>query len=181
MQWRWRSGVLASQPIATLMNGWQTGYVLARVLHVLGVVLWIGGVAMVTTVLLPAVARLKHGADGVEWFEAIEGRFARQARWTILTTGLSGFYMLAYLHAWHRYGQAAYWWITAMTAVWAVFTLMLFVLEPLVLHRWFRARAVRNPGRTVALIQVMHWILLLASLVTVAGAVAGAHGWLLFT
>lgn len=31
---------------------------LARVLHVVGVVLWIGGVAMVTTVILPAVKRL---------------------------------------------------------------------------------------------------------------------------
>lgn len=165
----------------TLMNGWQAGFVLARVLHVLGVVLWIGGVAMVTTVLLPAVARLKHGAERVEWFEAIEGRFARQARWTTLLTGLSGFYMLDYLHAWHRYTQAAYWWIAAMTVVWAVFTLMLFVLEPLVLHRWFRARAARHPEKTFALIRVMHWILLLASLVTVAGAVAGAHGWLLFT
>ena len=28
-------------------------FAFARVLHVLGVVLWIGGVAMVTTVLLP--------------------------------------------------------------------------------------------------------------------------------
>lgn len=163
------------------MSGWQTSYVVARVLHVLGVVLWIGGVGMVTTVLLPAIARLKQGENRVEWFEAIEKRFARQARWTTLITGLSGFYMLYYLHAWHRYTQAAYWWVTAMTAVWAVFTLMLFVLEPLVLHRWFRTRSARHPERTFALIQVMHWILLLASLVTVAGAVAGAHGWLLFT
>src|SRR3989338_7455886 len=31
-------------------------FIIARVLHMLGVVLWIGGVAMVTTVLLPAIA-----------------------------------------------------------------------------------------------------------------------------
>jgi uncharacterized membrane protein len=29
----------------------------ARVLHVLGVVLWIGGLAFVTTILLPSVRR----------------------------------------------------------------------------------------------------------------------------
>ena len=34
-------------------------WIAARVLHVLGVVLWIGGVAMATTVLLPAARRLK--------------------------------------------------------------------------------------------------------------------------
>ena len=32
---------------------------LARAIHVLAVVLWIGGVALVTTVLLPAVRRFK--------------------------------------------------------------------------------------------------------------------------
>jgi uncharacterized membrane protein len=31
----------------------------ARVLHILAVVLWIGGVAMVTTVIIPAVKRMK--------------------------------------------------------------------------------------------------------------------------
>jgi uncharacterized membrane protein len=35
----------------------------ARALHVLGVVLWIGGVAFVTTVLLPAVRRIKDTFD----------------------------------------------------------------------------------------------------------------------
>lgn len=31
---------------------------LARVVHLLGVVLWIGGVAMITTVLLPVTAKM---------------------------------------------------------------------------------------------------------------------------
>jgi len=30
-------------------------YILARVIHVIAVILWIGGVAMVTTVIIPAV------------------------------------------------------------------------------------------------------------------------------
>lgn len=36
---------------------------IARVLHVLGVVLWIGGVAMVTTVLLPATKRIQRAGE----------------------------------------------------------------------------------------------------------------------
>ena len=47
-------------------------FVLARVLHVLGVVLWIGGVAMVTTVLLPSVRRMKTPEERVAFFEAVE-------------------------------------------------------------------------------------------------------------
>ena len=64
--------------------------------------------------------------------------------------------------------------------MWGVFTLMLFVLEPWVLHRWFKARALNKPEQTFVLIQRLHWFLLGISLITVAGAVAGSHGWVLF-
>ncbi len=151
--------------------------ILARVIHVLGVVLWIGGVAMVTTVLIPSVRRFKSPEEQVVFFERIEHRFAWQARVTTLATGLSGFYMLAVMNGWQLYADPRFWWIHAMTFIWVLFTVMLFVLEPLVLHRWFRARAIQEPEKTFRRIQRMHWVLLVLSLITVAGAVAGSHGW----
>jgi hypothetical protein len=68
----------------------------------------------------------------------------------------------------------------AMVLVWVVFTLILFVLEPLFLHRWLIERATRDPDSTFALVVRAHWVLLGVSLVTVAGAAAGSHGYLLF-
>lgn len=152
-------------------------FILARAIHVLGVVFWIGGVAMVTTVLLPAVRGFKKPHDRVVFFEMVESRFARQARWSTLITGVSGLYMLYYLNGWSWIHQWSHWWVAAMVLVWTIFTLMLFVLEPLVLHRLLRARATRDPDGTFAFIQVMHWVLLSLSLITIAGAVAGSHGW----
>jgi uncharacterized membrane protein len=151
----------------------------ARALHVLGVVLWIGGVSLVTTVLLPAVRR---GADGdaMAVFERLEHRFARQSRWTTVLVGLTGFYLVYALDLWHRYAEVRYWWMAAMLFVWALFTLMLFVLEPLVLHRWLSARAQADAAGTLRLVHRLHWFLLALSLVTIAGAVAGSHGVLLF-
>lgn len=154
-----------------------TDYFLARALHVLGVVLWIGGVAMVTTVLLPAVFRVPDAADPVGFFERLESGFARQARWTTLITGLSGFWLTHRLGAWERFLDPAWWWMHAMVLVWAVFTLMLFVLEPLWLHAWYRRRTLHDPRGTLQLIRRLHWVLLTVSLATVAGAVAGSHGW----
>ena len=55
---------------------------IALAIHVLAVVLWIGGVAMVTTVLLPAVRRFKSAEERIAFFETIERRFAWQARGT---------------------------------------------------------------------------------------------------
>jgi hypothetical protein len=84
--------------------------------------------------------------------------------------------MTAVLDLWDRFLDPSFWWMHAMVAVWAIFTVMLFVLEPLVLHRWFRNRAERDPEATFRLIARLHRVLLTASLVTLAGAVLGSHG-----
>ena len=152
-------------------------YALARVIHVIAVILWIGGVAMVTTVIIPAVKNLTSKEDQIRTFEQIEGRFALQAKITTLLTGLSGFYMLYVLDVWERYLDYRFWWLHAMTLVWILFTLILYVLEPLVLHKLFKQYAVKNPEKTFAFIHRAHWVLLLLSLITTAGVVAGSHGW----
>jgi hypothetical protein len=63
-----------------------------------------------------------------------------------------------------------------MVLVWAIFTVMLFVLEPLFLHRWIADRGTRDPSGTLRRISALHWALLALSLATVAGAVAASHG-----
>jgi uncharacterized membrane protein len=151
-----------------------------RIIHVIAVLLWIGGVAMVTTVIIPAVRRMKDPGEQLDTFEQIEGRFARQARITTLVAGLTGLYMLFALDAWHRYLDIRFWWIHAMTLVWLIFTVILYVLEPLVLHRKLKVRALQDPQGTYAIIHWAHWILLVLSLMAFAGAVAGSHGWNFF-
>ena len=153
-------------------------FVLARVLHVLGVILWIGGVAMVTTVLLPSVRRMKTPEERVAFFEAVERRFAWQARGTTLLTGITGLYMVDTMGAWGWYLEPSRWYLHAMTLVWLLFTVMLFLLEPLFLHRWFLQSAERDATWTFRWIERMHRLLLAISLVTAAAAVAAAHGWL---
>ncbi|WP_371212518.1 hypothetical protein [Methylocystis sp. ATCC 49242] len=153
---------------------------LARALHVVAVVIWIGGVAFVTTVLLPATRRLKEPGQRLAFFDAVERRFAWQARLTTLLAGASGFYMVAELDLWDRFRFSAFWWMHGMVAIWAVFTVMLFVAEPLFLHRWFNARATVDPEGTFALVERLHRFLLTISLIVVLGAVAGAHGGAFF-
>ncbi len=149
---------------------------LARIIHILGVVLWIGGVAFVTTVLLVSLRQIHDGEERVSLFEQLEGRFAFQARIVTLFTGLSGFYMLHLLNGWERYHLFQFWWIHLMTLVWVIFSVVLFLLEPLFLHRWFREQAKRDSDRTFRRIHRMHRILLTISLLAVAGAVGGSHG-----
>ena len=155
-------------------------FTLARVLHILAVILWIGGVAMVTTVIIPSVKRLKSKEERIQTFETIEGRFAIQAKITTLITGITGFYMLYELDAWERYLDYRFWWIHAMTLVWIIFTIVLCILEPLVLHKLFKKYASAHPEKTFRIMHRAHWVLLILSLITTAGAVAGSHGWFFF-
>lgn len=152
-------------------------FTLARVIHVLAVVLWIGGVAMVTTVILPAVRKMKSKEDKIDTFEKIEGRFSLQAKITTLITAITGFYMIYEMDAWSRYTDPKYWWIIAMTVVWFLFTMVLFVLEPFVLQKLYKKYTAKDPDKAFAFIQKFHWVLLTFSLITMVGAVAGSHGW----
>ncbi len=152
-------------------------FTFARIIHVVAVVLWIGGVAMVTTVIIPAVKKFSSKEDRINTFEKIEGKFALQSKITTLLTGLSGFYMMYELDAWNRYLDVKFWWIHAMTIIWVIFTLALYVLEPLILHKLFKKHTQKNPEKVFRIMHKAHWILLLLSLITIAGAVAGSHGW----
>ena len=96
-------------------------YTLARVLHVLAVIIWIGGVGMVTMVIIPAIKRMKSAEDQIQTFEQIEGRFAFVAKTMTILTAATGFYMLYVLDAWSRYTDPRHWWLHAMTLVWVIF------------------------------------------------------------
>jgi uncharacterized membrane protein len=158
-----------------------SGFAIARVLHVLAVVLWIGGVGMVTTILLPAIRKSYPATQRFAMFHTLEARFARQARITTAIAGLTGFYMTWRLDAWDRFRSADFWWMHAMVLTWVLFTAMLFVIEPLFLERLLARRAASAPEATYRLVEWLHRLLFVLSLLTVAGAVAGSIGVNLFS
>jgi len=153
------------------------GLALARALHVLGVVIWIGGVAMATTVAIPAARRGDLGPDRLRAFHAVESRFAWQARAAVILVGATGLYMAAKLELWDRFSDVAFWWMHAMVCLWLIFTVLLFLGEPLVLHHHFSKWAAERPEAAFTWLHRAHVVLLALSLITVFGAVAGSHGW----
>jgi hypothetical protein len=55
---------------------------------------------------------------------------------------------------------------------------MVYVLEPLVIHRLFHDFAIRQKDRAFALATMLHVIALFASALTIVAGVLGAHGGL---
>ncbi|HMO73893.1 MAG TPA: hypothetical protein PKD99_00245 [Sphingopyxis sp.] len=146
----------------------------ARVLHVVSVIGWIGGVWFVTFVVMPAIARSEAPAARLAAFHHIERGFAPQAKFWVLLAGLSGLWMTWEADLWWRFADPAQWWMHAMLGLWLLFALMLFAAEPLVLHRRF-ARS-PDPARDWQRMVAAHRLLSLLALVTTLGAMAGAHG-----
>ena len=157
-----------------------TDIALALAVHVVAVVLWIGGVGVVATVLMPEIGRSRPPGERFAAFHALEKRFARQARITTMLAGASGLYMTWRLDAWSWFVSAATWWMPAMLLVWLIFTLMLFVVEPLFLQRLLSRREALDPAAAFLWMQRLHHVLLGLSLLTIAGAVAGVQGVNLF-
>src|ERR1051325_6726230 len=120
----------------------------ARALHVIAVVVWIGGLSIVTTTLLPVIRRGELGTDWLAAFRAIERRFVWQARIAILLVGATGLYMVQEADLWDRFSSLAYWWMHAMVGLWAIFAFGLFFVEPLILDRRLPDLAARPPAAT---------------------------------
>jgi uncharacterized membrane protein len=152
---------------------------IARALHVLAVVVWIGGVSLITTVVLPLVRRTPP-AERWALFEAVERRFVWQARTAVLVVGASGFYIAWRLDLWDRFRQPGFWWMHAMVLLWLLFAAVLFVAEPLGADRLVRRQERAAPGSGFARLHRVHWVLLGLSAVTVVGAVLGSYGTSLF-
>jgi uncharacterized membrane protein len=151
---------------------------LAHAIHVVALVHWIGGLSAVTTIILPRARALLDAKDAVAAFEAFERRFAKQVRVSILLVGLSGFYMIIKLDGWDRFADASFWWLDLMVVVWVLFASMVYILDPLVIHRLFHDFALRQKDRAFALATRLHTVALCVSAFAIVAGVLGAHGGL---
>ena len=121
---------------------------IARVIHVVAVLMWISGVAFATTVAMPAIGRQYDGRARLSAFHNLESGFSWQAKIWVLLAGASGF--------------------------WTIFAVMLFVLEPLFLHK--RMARSPSPEKDFRRMEIVHRVLLAGSIVATIGAVGGVHG-----
>lgn len=152
------------------------GDALARALHVLSIVVWIGGVAFVTLVVMPSIRRGSPPAERLAVFRRFEGHFAPQARIWVLIAGASGLWMVYRSQMWSRFLDPHFWWMHAMVCLWTIFAVMLFVIEPL--SQRHPTDSTTRPTANFGRMERLHRIILLVSAATIMGAAAGSHGLL---
>ncbi len=152
-----------------------------HIVHLLTVIIWIGGLAFVTMIALPMAIKNPDPIEKVLGFQRVEHRFAPMAKYYNIVTGGTGLVMIIQTGWYKLLFTAGGIPLTFMVVVWAFWFVMLVGLEPIIIRRMLEKMAKSGTAMDIETVfrrmNRMHWILLVLSLAaSVAGAIT-AHGF----
>jgi len=144
------------------------------IIHVICVIVWIGGVTFVTTVVFPMMYRTEGSLEKALLFQGVEHRFVAMVKWLIAIVGATGLYLLYAKYGFgillNRQGIG----IVIMVAAWAFYTTVL-LSERKLFARIFADPEKIDMDKALRMINVMHWMLLTVSYSAVAAGVWFGH------
>lgn len=143
--------------------------------HVLGVVLWIGGVAFVTIIIFPMIIRMESSIEKVIFFQGVEHRFAKIAKFCVFIVGLTGAWLLYLTGEMGLLFKISGTGPTLMLVVWTFYVLVL-LFEARLFKVIFRGDAGQDTARVFFRLGIFHWFVLGLSLLAIAVGVWAAHG-----
>ncbi len=145
------------------------------IVHVIGIIIWIGGVSFVTMVIFPMMYRTEGSLEKALLFQGVEHRFAGIVRWLIAVVGATGFYLLGAQYGFGILSQRRGIGILIMLFAWSFYTAVL-LSERRIFGRLFADPEKIDMNRALRTINAMHWVLLMISFTAVAGGIWFAHG-----
>jgi uncharacterized membrane protein len=143
-------------------------YVTALTIHILAIVIWIGGVSFVTLVTFPMILRMDKSLEMVLMFQGVEHRFAKIAKAMVILAGLSGLYLI------FEKGLSLGVWI--MITIWVFYASLLFGLEKLIFKKLFsKPEDQKDMKKVFNLLQGFHWFVLALSFLAIVFGIYESH------
>lgn len=155
---------------------------LMHIIHLLVVILWIGGLGFITILMLPMIIRMEDPLQKVLLFNRIEHKFAPLARVYNVIVGVSGFVMLYITGAYKGIFTTGGLPLLFMIAVWVFWAVMLFVLEPIVVRKMIER--MQRSGEAMEIETIfsrmnrLHIVLLILSLLAATAGAVFTHGFI---
>lgn len=155
-------------------------FLLMHIIHLVTVIVWIGGLVFVTGIILPMAIKTPDTFQKVLLFQRVEHRFAPLAKVYNIVTGVSGFTMV-YMMGWEKlYFTKAGLPLTFMTGIWVFWFIMLIGLEPIVIKKMLENMLKQSDKMDVDAVfkklNRLHWVMVAISIAaSIAGALT-AHG-----
>ncbi|MCG6551565.1 MAG: hypothetical protein L7F77_04505 [Candidatus Magnetominusculus sp. LBB02] len=142
--------------------------------HVVAVVVWIGGVVFVTTVVFPMIMRMEDSMEKVIFFQGTERRFAKIAKICVVIAGITGALLLQLEHRWSSLFSLDGIGPTLMLLLWTMFVFML-LFEAEVFNFLFSGSAQHDTKKIFRKLTVAHWVIMLVSLTVIAVGILANH------
>lgn len=143
--------------------------------HVLGVVIWIGGVTFVTIIIFPMIMKTEGSLEKMLFFQGVEHRFANIAKLCVLVVGITGAWLLTITNRWSLlftgYGIG----ITLMLIVWTFYVFVL-LFEGRLFKIIFKGEAQQDTSKIFFRLSVFHWVILGLSWLALFVGVLSGHG-----
>ena len=144
------------------------------IIHVICVIIWIGGVAFVTTVIFPMMYRTECSLEKALLFQGVEHRFAGMVKWLVAIVGVTGFWMLSAKYGVAILLQTRGIGVVILLFAWTLYTTVL-LSERKIFGKIFADPEKIDMNKALKMINVMHWVLLGVSFSAVAGGVWFGH------
>lgn len=144
------------------------------IIHVICVIIWIGGVAFVTMVIFPMVYRTEGSLEKALLFQGVEHRFAGMVKWLIAAVGVTGFWMLSAKYGFVILREPRGFGVLIMLFAWTLYTTVL-LFERKIFGKLFADPEKIDMNKALGMINAMHWFLLVISFSAVAGGVWFGH------
>jgi uncharacterized membrane protein len=148
---------------------------LLTAIHVLAVVIWIGGVAFVTIIVFPMIMRMESSFEKMIFFQGIEHRFAKVAKISVVVVGFTGVWILKLTGEWKTLFSVGGIGPTLMVIVWTFYVLVL-LFEARLFKVLFRGEAQQNTSKVFFGLLIFHWVVLGLSLLAIGVGVWSGHG-----
>jgi len=140
------------------------------IIHVIGVIIWIGGVSFVTLVIFPMMYRTEGSLEKALLFQGVEHRFAGIVRWLIGIVGATGLYILYAEYGFAILLETRGIGILIMLIAWLLYTTIL-LSERKIFGKIFADPERIDMNKALRTINLMHWFLLLISFSAVAAGI----------
>jgi uncharacterized membrane protein len=148
---------------------------LLTAVHVVLVVLWIGGVGFVTIIVFPMLMRMEGDLEMVLMFHRLESRFARHAKAYVWLTGITGGLILYLTGRYAALFRVESLGILVMLAAW-LFYLLVLTFEKKIFGKLFARPEERDMKKVFRFLTGFHWVVLGISLLAVLVGVWQGHG-----
>jgi uncharacterized membrane protein len=148
---------------------------LLTAIHVTTIILWIGGVAFVTIIILPLLSGMEDPFEKVLLFQRVENKFAKQARIYAWTAGITGGLLLYLMGQQKELFTMNTLGPTVMLIVWLSYIVVL-TFEKKIFAVLFSQEDKLDAAKIFLRMTTFHWIILGLSLSAVFIGVWSGHG-----